>query len=200
MSARNKTEKGGRICLCIYHLTNVRLNPKVTPSSCCPQCSLLLHGALAARLDRWRDSCWRISDFNKSGACHPVYTLTIGRLSITSENTRGCLITPSVEGRAGGGGRVAVRQITANTGQAEKTVNQGDKSKLACHYITSPQRGGGCMLMTLWWMADSGFIRSMVMDRSVTEQRTLAKLKTAGSEVLRGNILMQIETCWCGLM
>ena len=48
----------------------------------------------------------------------------------------------------------------ANAGRPEKTVNHRDKSEPPGHYITSPLRGGGCMLMTLWWMADSGSIRS----------------------------------------
>lgn len=172
MSALNKTEKGGRICLCICPLTNVRLNPKVTPSSCCSQSSLFLQGALAARLDRFRDSCWRISDFNKSGARHPGYALTIGRLSIISENTGGCLITPSVEGRWWPDECRRGRSRGAQGRQRKQWIREINQ-KLASHYITSPQRGGGGggrMLMTLWWMADSGFIRSMMMDRSVTEQ------------------------------
>lgn len=53
-------------------------------------------------------------------------------------------------GAAGDRGQVQVgRIVQANAGRTEQTVNHIDKSELLVHYITSPQRGEGCMLMTL---------------------------------------------------
>lgn len=54
-----------------------------------------------------------------------------------------------------------------------------------------------------WWLYDGWLIQDssdLWWWIAVWRNRTLAELKTAGSEVFRGNILMQIETCWCGLM
>lgn len=119
------------------------------PSSCSSRYSWFTNGALAACLDR-SQHC-NAEEFlistNRCPSSSLCPTADVGWLSIPS----GC--TRAAGSRWGWGwGRAGAGE----TGQGrEKTVSHRDKSEHPGHYITSPLRGEGCMLMTLWWMTDS---------------------------------------------
>lgn len=77
----------------------------------------------------------------------------------------------------------------------------GDKSELLRYYITTSQRGGGPVLMTLWWMADSGSIKIYSDGSQRAGNRTLAWAQKCWLGFffffLKREHHAGMETCWC---
>lgn len=183
---------GKDVNLMIVHIRN-----STGPSSCSSHSSLFTNAPLAACLDRSQDH--NAEEILISTNQDPSSSLRPGWCRPTLHHVRvheGSLIT--VVAAVVGSGQMQVGQAEqANAGRTEKTVNHRDKSEPPGHYITSPLRGGGCTLMTLWWMTDSGSIRwGDGSQQDGTGHWTSWKLLAQGFE---GNILMQKETCWWGL-
>lgn len=132
-----------------------------------------------------RPQCWRSPDFDKSG---PILQFMSCWHSSTQDAegllNHGCC----------GVGVVQVRW----TGQGiTQCMRHWHKSEHLGYYITSPVRGEGWMLMTLWWMTDSGAIGSD--DGSQPDWTGRWPRWNCQLRGLRETSPCRRKTCWCSL-